>query len=583
MGQICRKDSSLRRNSARELKSIGDDELLDEFKSGNAQAFEEIFDRYHKPIYNLCLRMLGNVEEASDLTQETFAKAFKAFPGMGEVKIFSWLYRVATNLNLDHFRKSKFIFRRSGTEFDFSSIVDLSRDSNPAEVAEQAETRSMVWNAMMKLPPKYKMILNFREMQSLSYAEIADVMQISVAAVESLLHRARTKFKKVYEKIPEGRERGSDCKRMIPLLSPYFDGELEREKRRDVEEHLKSCSLCSGRYGELNRNSNLFKFIPLMAAPPALKSSLFTQLGISSLAGATTATAGTAASAAAGSAAGIKAAGVTSAGKLAIGGAVTKAVVGAGAAKVTASVAAIAVAGALTATVVTHPSLVKKAEEMVVGRSGQSEPVPKSTSKSSIGYANPKIRHYGGVGVLKGSLAEARRDGKKEVDDSIKAKISSEKSNANKLKNDNENGAQKADNAGGESLKGNEKKENRSPDNSGSSKQGRKQNTDSRTGKAGSGKSAQEKPSGSNQREPKPKNDQGNSRVQGNGQSKEEAPGVKKDKTVLPQAVGKPNQVTQEKLQIAPPQCCLPEQISTDGRTNESQNAVLVVTTPTLI
>lgn len=389
MAQNSRKNSSLRGNDFKELQFLEDQELLEEFKGGNDKAFEEIFDRYHKPIYNLCFRMVGNLEEASDLTQETFAKAYKALPSMEEVKIFSWLYKVATNLNLDHFRKTKFLLKRSDKDFDFSAIADLSRDSNPVDAAEQTETRMMVWKAMMKLPPRYRMILNMREMQTLSYAEIGSMMDISLPAVESLLHRARAKFRKIYLNLPQGGGRSGFCKDILPLLTPYFDGELDENKKTEVENHLKECSFCNGELDGISNSSNLFKFIPMMAAPPVLKSSLFSQLGLSALAGSAAASGAAASSAAA--AAGAKAAGVGAASKLAVGGLAGQAIAGAGVAKIAASVAAVALVGAVTATVATHPSIVKKTEQALFGKPEKTVSTTGSGTKSSSGQKQPAV------------------------------------------------------------------------------------------------------------------------------------------------------------------------------------------------
>jgi RNA polymerase sigma-70 factor (ECF subfamily) len=164
-------------------------------------SFDEIFETYQDRIYNCIYRLIGNSEEAYDLTQETFLRAYAGLPKIdGDLKVGPWLYRIATNLCMDQLRRRKLI--RWEPWDNFAAVFhpkQIARD-NPERDAIRSESREMVQQVLQDLPPKYRMCLVLREYQGLSCEEIGDIIGSSRSAVKSLLFRAREEFRRVYQR-----------------------------------------------------------------------------------------------------------------------------------------------------------------------------------------------------------------------------------------------------------------------------------------------------------------------------------------------------------------------------------------------
>ncbi|MCC7106098.1 MAG: sigma-70 family RNA polymerase sigma factor [Chloroflexi bacterium] len=163
--------------------------------------FEEIFEQYQDRIYNCVYRLVGNSEEAYDLTQETFVRAYAALPKISrDLKVGPWLYRIATNLCMDQLRRRKLIrWEPLDNLLSMFHPKQVARDNPEREVMRQ-ESREVVHEVLDKLPPKYRTCLVLREYQDMSCEEIAQVMGTTRSAVKSLLFRAREEFRSVYEK-----------------------------------------------------------------------------------------------------------------------------------------------------------------------------------------------------------------------------------------------------------------------------------------------------------------------------------------------------------------------------------------------
>jgi RNA polymerase sigma-70 factor (ECF subfamily) len=167
----------------------------------NRPNFETVLKQYHKKIYNLAFRVLGNADEAADLTQETFVKAYNAysrFNGEGSA-LYPWLCRIAVNGCKNRFRE---ISRRG--QFEALSLdkpleadggefsLDVSDESSdPAGIAQHREMEQMVQRAVTELPQEYRVVVVLRDMQGLSYKEIAEITGQKVDNVKVRLYRGR--------------------------------------------------------------------------------------------------------------------------------------------------------------------------------------------------------------------------------------------------------------------------------------------------------------------------------------------------------------------------------------------------------
>lgn len=172
-------------------------ELVAGAKSGNNEAFEELVNRYEKKIYRLALRLTGNAEDAEDVLQETFLKAFEHLPDFRQdSRFYTWLVRIAVNEGLMKLRK-----RRSDRSEPMQDSVDEDgqvmprefRDwkPNPEQLLSQDEMEAVLLNAARKLPPSLRTVFMLRDVEELSTEETADALNLTPGAVKARLFRAR--------------------------------------------------------------------------------------------------------------------------------------------------------------------------------------------------------------------------------------------------------------------------------------------------------------------------------------------------------------------------------------------------------
>jgi RNA polymerase sigma-70 factor (ECF subfamily) len=170
-------------------------------RDGDSDAFEEVFRTYHTRIYNYVYRMVGNAEEASDLTQESFFKAYRALlRGEEPLNISAWLYRIASNTCMDFLRRRRLIQWQP-----LEGLLSVLGGGVPSPEADlvQKERRAEVEQVLAQLPPRYRMLLLLREREGLSYAEIAEITGDSLDTVRVTLYRARERARKLARKIDD--------------------------------------------------------------------------------------------------------------------------------------------------------------------------------------------------------------------------------------------------------------------------------------------------------------------------------------------------------------------------------------------
>lgn len=167
--------------------------------SDPALGVRRLFDRYHNLIFNLCSRMLDQVDDAEDITQDVFLKAFKAYDGFrAEASHGTWLYRIAVNLCLNHRRRQKTVRWLSLDIFAdaFDTAPFESHAPGPDELVQQSETERIVRRALNELPARQRAAIILARYEELSYKEISRVLECSEASIESLLHRAKLNLAK---------------------------------------------------------------------------------------------------------------------------------------------------------------------------------------------------------------------------------------------------------------------------------------------------------------------------------------------------------------------------------------------------
>jgi RNA polymerase sigma-70 factor, ECF subfamily len=171
-----------------------DYQLAQRIAGGDMLAFEELYQRYHRRVYNLCLRMTNHGAEAEDLTQEIFIHVYRKIGSFrGESTMMTWLYRVSVNKTLMHFRKNS--VRRERTTEDGETpepIAELTKTTGHAPVLE----RLALERAIEQLAPGYRAVFILHDVEGYEHAEIARICGNSVGTSKSQLHKAR---KKLYE------------------------------------------------------------------------------------------------------------------------------------------------------------------------------------------------------------------------------------------------------------------------------------------------------------------------------------------------------------------------------------------------
>jgi RNA polymerase sigma factor (sigma-70 family) len=303
------------------LKLQGDEKLIAMARAGNPGAFEAIVDRYQPRLLGFCRQMLGSTEDAEDVLQEVFVNAYKAMlADEREINLRPWLYRIARNRCLNYLRKPK---------ADAQESMDMVPEVDAASTAEKVHNREefrQILSDVNKLPETQRAALLLREMDALSYEEIAAAMETTVPSVKSLLVRARISLAEASQ------ARLLTCGEVRVELSEAAEG--LRKVSAPVRRHVRECEECAGFRSQIRSNEKalaaLFPVGPLIAFKGFIASKL--GLGTGS-AGASAAGAGAgAAGAGAGAAGGIGAAlsGGSAAGGLgALGGAIgTKAAAG---------------------------------------------------------------------------------------------------------------------------------------------------------------------------------------------------------------------------------------------------------------
>lgn len=175
-------------------------ELIVRVKQGDIQAFEPLIEAYEKQIYHLCLRMTGNPEDARDLTQEAFLKAWQKLGQYHVESAFStWLYRLSSNLCIDFLRQQKrrTVFSLTTEEDTGEEMEVASADPTPEEVILEMDDRRAVADAMKELDEDHRLILTLRVVEDMPYEQIAQVLGVKEGTVKSRLARARTKLRRI--------------------------------------------------------------------------------------------------------------------------------------------------------------------------------------------------------------------------------------------------------------------------------------------------------------------------------------------------------------------------------------------------
>ncbi len=170
--------------------------------AGDVESFRQLVEKYQDRLFNMLYRITGSREEAEDVAQEAFVKAFTKLASFrGDSSFYTWLYRIAMNISIGRYRKQR--PTTSIDPHDSLAAGEFVDPSNPPEHATmQRETVESVHRALAKLSIDYRQILILREIEGCSYEAISQILELPIGTVRSRIHRARVQLADVLTELP---------------------------------------------------------------------------------------------------------------------------------------------------------------------------------------------------------------------------------------------------------------------------------------------------------------------------------------------------------------------------------------------
>lgn len=178
--------------------SATDFQLVQSVSQGDMSAFEEIYNRHHRRVYSLCMRMLQNTTEAEDLTQDVFIQLYRKIGTFrGDSAFTTWLHRMTVNQVLMHFRKRNVKFEKTTDEGETPVQVTMGTE-NPKKMS--IIDKIALENAIAQLPPGYKNVFVLHDIEGYEHEEVAKILGCAVGTSKSQLSKARLKLRKLLKK-----------------------------------------------------------------------------------------------------------------------------------------------------------------------------------------------------------------------------------------------------------------------------------------------------------------------------------------------------------------------------------------------
>lgn len=230
-----------------------ENELLERARNGEKAALDQLLESVQPQIYRFSLKMCRHVEDAEDVLQESMiamARNFQNFEGNSSFS--TWLFTIARRFCIKKRLKGKFAPKvEESLEQLRADGVQLTESEglNPEFSAQRSELFESISHAIRAMDPLYREVLLLRDMEGLKAQEVAEVLDISVAAVKSRLHRARAELRDALQKEPRRIRPG--CPDIVQTLSEYLEGDLNPQICSEMEGHVAQCQGCAQDCNEL--------------------------------------------------------------------------------------------------------------------------------------------------------------------------------------------------------------------------------------------------------------------------------------------------------------------------------------------
>ncbi len=243
-----------------------DHELLEAARGGDRAALERLLAAHQHRVFRFGVKMCGEEEDAKDVLQETLiaaARNIRDFRGASSVS--TWLYTIARSFCIKKHRASKFapghVDSLEEVPHEAQAVVDPGRDPEESTAGEQV--KRALQQAIGSLEPMYREVLVLRDVEGLSAAEVAEILDLTVEAVKSRLHRARVAVRQQVAPLlgtsaPAGAERADvACPDVVELFSRKLEGEISGNVCAELEEHVRRCERCRARCDSLRATLSL--------------------------------------------------------------------------------------------------------------------------------------------------------------------------------------------------------------------------------------------------------------------------------------------------------------------------------------
>jgi RNA polymerase sigma factor (sigma-70 family) len=165
------------------MKDLPDLDIIEACKRGERTAFNEFMRRHHQRVFDVCRRMVGDVDDATDLAQETFVRAWQGLSSFrGDAQVFTWLYRIATNLSLNHLRTRRV---RSMLRLDDVHPAAASVSAAEAPELEAEALTALIDKAIQRLPDKQRTVFVLRYYEEMPYEEMSRLLKKTVGGLKA--------------------------------------------------------------------------------------------------------------------------------------------------------------------------------------------------------------------------------------------------------------------------------------------------------------------------------------------------------------------------------------------------------------
>ncbi|MBS2211184.1 RNA polymerase sigma factor [Carboxylicivirga mesophila] len=179
---------------------INEIELIDQINQGDTAAFRQLLELHHRKVIHICLSFVNDPHDAEDIAQEVFIEMFRSLKNFRkDASVSTWLYRLSVNKSLDFIRQSKRQKRGSGKvglmEKNDLERLSISNRQMPSDGMEEDDKKKLLYMAIEQLPERQKKAIILSQIKELKQQEVAEIMETTIASVESLLVRAKRKLK----------------------------------------------------------------------------------------------------------------------------------------------------------------------------------------------------------------------------------------------------------------------------------------------------------------------------------------------------------------------------------------------------